>query len=47
MAVSRPTVEGGTRLVFDSVQGMTRVVEDMHQTIAAVEDVYGLTPAKN
>jgi pimeloyl-ACP methyl ester carboxylesterase len=34
MAISIPTIQGGTRLVFDSVQGITNVVEGMHETIA-------------
>jgi hypothetical protein len=39
MAISIPTIQGGTRLVFDSVQGITNVVEGMHETIAGAPPV--------
>jgi hypothetical protein len=34
MSPSIKTVKGGTRLVFDSVVGITNVVEGMHASIA-------------
>ncbi|MDH5171813.1 MAG: hypothetical protein OEW92_05300, partial [Gammaproteobacteria bacterium] len=34
MNTSIRTIQGGTRLVFDSVEGITNTVERMHETIA-------------
>ena len=34
MAISIRALQGGTRLVFDSVEGITNTVEHMHETIA-------------
>ncbi|MEE4659316.1 MAG: hypothetical protein V2J89_02540, partial [Halieaceae bacterium] len=35
MSISVPTLRGGTRLVFDTVEGITTRVERMHEAIAA------------
>jgi pimeloyl-ACP methyl ester carboxylesterase len=35
MTTSKQTVHGSTRLVFDSIQGITNAVEGMHETIGA------------
>ena len=34
MPISYDTTRGGTRLVFDSVELITRTVENMHRSIA-------------
>lgn len=34
MALSIRAIQGGTRLIFDSVEGITNTVENMHETIA-------------
>ncbi len=34
MNTSIQAIQGGTRLVFDSVEGITNTVERMHETIA-------------
>ena len=34
MALSISAIQGGTRLIFDSVEGITNTVEHMHETIA-------------
>ena len=47
MAVSRPTIQGGTRLVFDYVQGITNVVESMHETIAGLPPPWTPRPYQN
>lgn len=43
MNTSLQTIQGGTRLVFDSVEGITNTVERMHESIAATP--FALVPA--
>lgn len=43
MNTSLQTIQGGTRLVFDSVEGITNTVERMHESIAATP--FALAPA--
>ncbi|MBP6683534.1 MAG: hypothetical protein KA159_09485 [Halioglobus sp.] len=43
MNTSLQTIQGGTRLVFDSVEGITNTVERMHESIAGTP--FALAPA--
>ena len=46
MAISMRTLQGSTRLVFDSVEGITGAVEAMHETIARLPAPLSPRPAR-
>jgi pimeloyl-ACP methyl ester carboxylesterase len=46
MNTSIQTIQGGTRLVFDSVEGITNTVERMHETIARAPLPFAAAPAQ-
>ena len=46
MNTSKQTLQGGTRLLFDTVEGITDAVERMHETIARAPLPWGPQPAE-